>query len=53
VDEGSKIPSDFRRSMNLKIMKMKGLKIHDFHIIMEMLMPIMFCGYVPMLCGKR
>jgi hypothetical protein len=25
----------FRRSMNLKTMKMKGLKSHDFHIIME------------------
>jgi hypothetical protein len=27
----------FRRSMNLKIMKMKGLKSHDFHIIVEKL----------------
>jgi hypothetical protein len=25
----------FRRSMNLKTMKMKGLKSHDFHIMME------------------
>jgi hypothetical protein len=36
----------FRRSMNLKTMKMKGLKSHDFHIIMERLVPIMFRGYV-------
>jgi hypothetical protein len=36
----------FRRSMNLKTMKMKGLKSHDFYIIMERLMPITFHGYV-------
>jgi hypothetical protein len=27
-------------------MKMKGLKIHGFHIIMEMLVPLMFHGYI-------
>jgi hypothetical protein len=32
--------------MNLKTMKMKGLKSHVFHIIMERLVPIMFRGYV-------
>ena len=37
---------DFRRSMNLKTMKMKGLKSHVFHIIMERLVPVMFRGYV-------
>jgi hypothetical protein len=36
----------FRRSMNLNTMKMKGLKSHDFHIIMERLMSVMFCGYI-------
>jgi hypothetical protein len=36
----------FRRSMNLKTMKMKGLKSHDFHIIMERLMLAMFRGYI-------
>jgi hypothetical protein len=36
----------FRRSMNLKIIKMKGLKSHDFHIIKERLMPIMFRRHV-------
>jgi hypothetical protein len=36
----------FRRSMNLKTMKMNGLKSHDFHIIMERLMPVMFHGYI-------
>jgi hypothetical protein len=38
--------ASFRRSMNLKTMKMKGLKSHDFHIIMERLVSVMFCGYV-------
>jgi hypothetical protein len=27
-------------------MKMNGLKSHDFHIIMERLMPVMFRGYI-------
>jgi hypothetical protein len=36
----------FRRSMNLKTMKMNGLKSHDFHIIMERLMSVMFRGYI-------
>jgi hypothetical protein len=36
----------FRRSVNLKTMKMNGLKSHDFHIIMERLMPVMFRGYI-------
>jgi hypothetical protein len=36
----------FRRSMNLKTMKMKGLKSHDFHIIMERLVHVMFRGYI-------
>jgi hypothetical protein len=36
----------FRRSMNLKKMKMNVLKSHDFHIIMERLMHVMFRGYI-------
>jgi hypothetical protein len=36
----------FRRSVNLKTMKMNGLKSHDFHIIMERIMPVMFRGYI-------
>jgi hypothetical protein len=36
----------FRRSVNLKTMKMNGLKGHDFHIIMGRLMPVMFRGYI-------
>jgi hypothetical protein len=38
--------ASFRRSMNLKTMKMNGLKSHDFHIIMKRLMPVMFRGYI-------
>jgi hypothetical protein len=48
--ENLKFPDDyavgFRRSMNLKIMNMKGLKSHNFHIIMERSVLVMFRGYV-------
>jgi hypothetical protein len=48
--EGIKFPdgyaAGFRRSVNLNTMKMNGLKNHDFHIIMERLMPVMFRGYI-------
>jgi hypothetical protein len=43
----------FRRSVNLKTMKMNGLKSHDFHIIMERLMPVMFRGYISEAVWKR
>lgn len=36
----------FRRSVNLKIMKMNGLKSYDFYIIMERFMSVMFRGYI-------
>jgi hypothetical protein len=36
----------FRRSVNLKTSKFSGLKSHDYHIIMERLLPIMFHGFV-------
>jgi hypothetical protein len=32
--------------VNLKIGKLIGLKSHDYHIIMERLMPVMFRGYL-------
>jgi hypothetical protein len=35
----------FRRAVNLKTNKITGLKSHDYHIMMERLLPIMFCGY--------
>jgi hypothetical protein len=36
----------FRRSVNLKTGKFFGLKSHDYHIIMERCLTIMFCGFV-------
>jgi hypothetical protein len=27
--------------------KLSGLKSHDFHILMERIIPVMFCGYMP------
>jgi hypothetical protein len=30
----------------LKTNKITGLKSHDYHIMMERLLPIMFCGYL-------
>jgi hypothetical protein len=34
-----------RRSVNMMIGKLIGLKSHDYHIIMERLLPVMFWGY--------
>jgi hypothetical protein len=34
-----------RRSVNMAIGKLIGLKSHDYHIIMERLLPVMFWGY--------
>jgi hypothetical protein len=36
----------FRRSVNLKADKFSRLKSHDYHIIMERLLPVMFRGFV-------
>jgi hypothetical protein len=36
----------FRRSVNLKTGKFSRLKSHDYHIIMERLLPDMFRGFV-------
>jgi hypothetical protein len=27
--------------------KINGLKSHDYHILVEWLVPVMFCGYKP------
>eukprot|EP00267_Zea_mays_P041736 XP_020393661.1 serine/arginine repetitive matrix protein 1-like [Zea mays] len=35
----------FRRAVNLKTNKITGLKSHDYHIMMERLLPVMFRGY--------
>ena len=36
----------FRRAVNLKTGKINGLKSHDYHIIMERLLAVMFRGYL-------
>jgi len=36
----------FRRALNVKTVKVNGLKSHDYHIIMERLLPVMFRGYL-------
>jgi hypothetical protein len=36
----------FRRVVNMKTMKLNGLKSHDYHILMKRLLPVMFHGYL-------
>jgi hypothetical protein len=47
--KGLKFPNGYtaslRLSMNMMIRKLIGLKSHDYHIIIERLMSIMFRGY--------
>jgi hypothetical protein len=38
--------ASFRRSVNLKTDKFFELKSHNYHIIMERLLPVMFHGFV-------
>lgn len=39
--------ANLRRGVNLKNLRINGLKSHDYHIMIERLMPIMFRGYFP------
>jgi hypothetical protein len=43
----------FRRSVNLKTSKFFRLKSHDYHIIMERLLPVIFHGFIKMMCEKH
>jgi hypothetical protein len=36
----------FRRAMNLELGKVSGVKSHDYHIFLERLLPVIFCGYL-------
>jgi hypothetical protein len=36
----------FRRAVNLDSGKLSGVKNHDYHIFMERLIPVIFCGYL-------
>jgi hypothetical protein len=35
-----------KRCVNVKARKIHGLKSHDYHIIMERLLPVMLRGYL-------
>jgi hypothetical protein len=41
-----------KRVMNLKTGKLVGLKSHDFHILMERIIPAIFVVTCPTPCGK-
>jgi hypothetical protein len=47
--KGLKFPDGYaaglRQSVNMVTGKLIGLKSHDYHIIMERLLPVMFQGY--------
>jgi hypothetical protein len=36
----------FRRAMNLESGKLSGVKSHDYHIFIEILLPLIFRGYL-------
>jgi hypothetical protein len=36
----------FRSAVNLDTGKLSGVKSHDYHIVMERLLPVMFRGYL-------
>jgi hypothetical protein len=38
--------TSFRRVVDLESGKLSGVKSHDYHIFMERLLPIIFCGYL-------
>ncbi|WP_284120771.1 hypothetical protein, partial [Klebsiella pneumoniae] len=37
--------ANLKRAVNVKTGKLTGLKSHDYHIIIERLLPVMFRGY--------
>jgi hypothetical protein len=39
--------ANFRRGVNLLQKKIFGLNSHDYHIFMERLLPVAFCGFLP------
>jgi hypothetical protein len=51
MDEKIKFPDGYvaglKRAVNLKTGKLTGLKSHDFHILIEGIIPVMFRGYMP------
>jgi hypothetical protein len=51
MDEKNKIPDGYamglKRAVNLKMGKLTRLRSHDFHILMERIISVMFHGYMP------
>jgi hypothetical protein len=51
MDEKNNFPDGYaaglKRAVNLKTEKLIGLKSHDFYILMERIIPIIFRGYMP------
>jgi hypothetical protein len=51
MDGKNKIPDGYavglKRAVNLKTGKLTRLRSHDFHILMERIISIMFRGYMP------
>jgi hypothetical protein len=37
--------AELKRCVNVKAGKIRGLKSHDYHIVMERLLTVMLCGY--------
>jgi hypothetical protein len=37
--------ANIKQAVNVDTRKLDGLKSHDYHIFIEMLMLVMFCGY--------
>jgi hypothetical protein len=51
MDEKITFPNGYdaglKRVVNLKTGKLIGLMSHDYHILMERIIPVMFRGYMP------
>src|ERR1041384_7968277 len=39
--------ANLRRGVNMDTMRVSGVKSHDYHVWLELLMPVMVRGYVP------
>jgi hypothetical protein len=44
-DNGKHSVINIKQAVNVSTGKLNGLKNHDYHIIIEILMPVMFRGY--------
>jgi hypothetical protein len=44
--------ANIKQAVNISTGKLNGLKNHEYHIFIERLMPVMFCGYFKADCGR-